>query len=190
MTTHEDPIQMECLNPVEWPRFLFGLALVSSSPFFWLAGSEIVDDLLNQPPVGLWGVPPIAFAALKAGLLFLLPIFGIAWVTAGSFCLAYRSGILFDRTANTVTVWWRWLGKKQSTRYDLRSFAGVLLAEKPDDPVTFFPSSVRCSAIGPVHLVYLTGPPGPRLPVAVVIGSRECAEAFAEQVMSFLPDAD
>jgi hypothetical protein len=191
MTANENPTQRECRNPVTRPRLLLGLVMLSIGPLFWLAESELVYGLLDPPPVGLpGGIPPYAYAAFKAGLLVLLAVLGIACVTAGVFCLAYRSGILFDRTANTVTIWWKWLGPKRSTRYDLRSFAGVLLADKPEDPVTFFPSYVHCSTGRSIHLVYLTGPPGPRLPVAIVKGSQQTAEAFAEQVMSFLPDAD
>lgn len=162
--------------------------LLSVATLFLLGGMELICELLTQPPVALWKFPPIVDAGFALGVLVFLAVLAMACLTVGGGCLVGRSGIFFERTTSTVTVWW-WLGRKRSTRYDLRGFAGVLLTDKPDESVSFFPSMVDCGDTGPLHFLYLTGPPGPKLPVAVVKGSRESAETFAEQVMSFIPTA-
>lgn len=188
MTTRENPAQLDCRNPITGPRLLVGGLLLSIAAIFLLLGSELVCGLLTLLPVSPWGIPPLAYAGFKVGLLVLLTLLTIASLVAAAFCLAARSGIRFDRQTSTVTVWWRWLGRKQTTCYDLRSFVGVVLTDKADESVTFFPSYLHFPGKGSIHLVYLTGPPGPRLPVAMVKGSRESAESFADQVMSFLPE--
>jgi hypothetical protein len=176
----------EFQNSVGWLRVLLALGFIGGGMCFFAGGFDFLDQLMNKPPPSVWGIPAIGFQFLEVGLLLVLAVLGIACCTAGLFFLGARSGIIFDRQTHTVTVWWTWLSRRRSTVYDLRSFAGVSVTTKPEAPITFFPSSVKCPCAGPLHLIFLVGPPGPTLPVATVKGTGQCVDEFADQVVSFL----
>jgi hypothetical protein len=161
------------------PRLVVGFILLGSIvPLVWCIWNAVSEFLVDP-----WGpVPrsvPFAYISFEFGAFLLFIICGvICFAFFGVYLICGQHGAIFDKDAETMTLWWRSpIGNWQRVHH-LEGFTAIHVRNYG---TRFNDNGTRFH-----HAICFTGPPEPELTLAFAIRSRKKTEEIADQIAMFL----
>ena len=136
----------------------------------WNAIAEFLDDPWSGGSVP--GSISLAYVTLLFGAVLLICVCGLifcAWL--GLLMIFGRHGLILDKEARTMILWWQFPFRRMQTVHHLDGFATIHVRKN--------------GRWSPFHAICFTGPPEPELMVTA-IRSRKKAEEIVDRIAMFL----
>lgn len=158
-----------------------GMVLLGAiGPMIWCI-SNAVSEFLDDPWSG-GSVPrsvPLPYITLFFGscALFLICVL-LGFALFGVYFIFGRHGVVFDKGAGTMTLWWRSPFGNWQTVHHLEGFTTLHVHNFGR---RFYDSGTRFH-----RAICFTGPPEPELMLTFAIRSRKKTEEIADQIATFL----